>query len=300
MKSLVIALVVVVLAGCGGKKKKEDSQVVDAYVNVDLAPQLAKVVAARSAYGSVRAVDIDEQPEKMKWLFRDVAAPFLKEAVAGASVLTPPPAAKQLHEDTLGLWKRESDIISAMAAATDPVDSAKFKEAHAQMMDLQESVMSWDRKLQTLLDASGGLKLKPLPDVKIPEPKLDAPDPIAVAAGSAAPAGPNGVPAMCKAGTDVAQDDGSLVCETEMMFANPETPAGTPKEQVVACGPGRVVYDKAGKVVSCVSFASVTVGDTKLDKGTTITFGANASIREAVLPDGKQLCFENAKQVDCP
>ena len=170
----VVALCLVALAAaCGGKKNSVDSKAIDTYVNQDLAPQLAKVVAARSAYGSVRAVDIDEQPEKMRWLFRDVAAPFLKEALAGASALTPPAAAKQVHEDALSLWKRESDIIGAMAAATEPVDAAKFKEAHAQMMDLQESVMSWDRKLQALLDSSGGLQLKPLPDVKIPEPKLD-------------------------------------------------------------------------------------------------------------------------------
>lgn len=172
MKVTALCLVIV-LAACGGKKNSADSKAIDAYVNQDLAPLLAKVVGARAAYGSVRAVDIDEQPAKMKYLFRDVAAPFLKEAVQGASALTPPPAAKELHADTLRLWKRESDIVSAMAAATDPPDPAKFKEAHAQMMDLQESIIHWDAKLQTLLDGHGGLKLKPLPDVKIPEVKID-------------------------------------------------------------------------------------------------------------------------------
>jgi hypothetical protein len=298
MKVLALCLVGLVVA-CGGKKNSVDSKAIDTYVNQDLAPQLAKVVAARAAYGSVRAVDIDEQPEKMRWLFRDVAAPFLKQAVAGASSLTPPAAAKQLHEETLSLWKRESDIIGAMAAATDPVDAAKFKEAHAQMMEIQEAVMSWDKKLQALLDNSGGLKLKPLPDVAIPEPKLDEAPPAAPAAGSAAAAAPTSN--MCKEGTDVANEDGSITCVTEMMFSPPETPAGTAKDSVVACGPGRLVYAKDGKVASCVSASSVTVGETKLEKGTTITFGANASVREAVLPDGKQLCFdENAKQAACP
>jgi len=179
MKVLALCLVVV-LAACGGKKNSADSKAIDAYVNQDLAPQLAKVVAARAAYGNVREVDIDEQPEKMRYLFRDVAAPFLKQAVQGASVLTPPPAAKELHEDTLRLWKRESDIISVMAAATDPVDPAKFKEGHAQMMALQESVIRYDGKLQALLDANGGLKLAPLPEVKIPEVKLDEPAPAPV------------------------------------------------------------------------------------------------------------------------
>jgi hypothetical protein len=298
MKVLALCLVALVVA-CGGKKNTVDSKAIDTYVNQDLAPQLAKVVAARAAYGSVRAVDIDEQPAKMKYLFRDVAAPFLKQAVAGASALTPPPAAKEVHEDTLRLWKRESDIISAMAAATDPPDPAKFKEAHAQMMELQESVIHWDAKLQALLDAGGGLKLKPLPDVQIPEVKIDEAPPAAPAAGSAAAAAPTSN--MCKDGTDVANEDGSVTCVTEMMFTPPETPAGTPKDSVVACGPGRLAYAKDGKVASCVSAGSVTVGDTKLDKGTTITFGANASVREAVLPDGKQLCFdENAKQAACP
>lgn len=297
MKLLALCLVVAVVA-CGGKKNAADSKAIDTYVNQDLAPLLAKVVAARSAYGTVRAVDIDEQPEKMRWLFRDVAAPFLKEAVAGASAVTPPAAAKALHEETLSLWKRESDIIGAMAAATDPMDAAKFKEAHAQMMDLQESVMSWDRKLQALLDGNGGLKLKPLPDVKIPEPKLDEPSPAQPAAGSAAAAPTSN---MCKEGTDVANEDGSITCVTDMMFSPPETPAGTPKDSVVACGPGRLAYTKDGKVASCVSASAVTVGDTKLEKGTTITLGANAGVREAVLPDGRQLCFdENAKLADCP
>ncbi|HTL37086.1 MAG TPA: hypothetical protein VL326_28320 [Kofleriaceae bacterium] len=290
MKVLALCLVVALVA-CGGKKNSSDSKAIDTYVNQDLAPLLAKVVAARSAYGSVRAVDIQGEPAKMKWLFRDVAAPFLKEAVAGLSAVTPPPAAKQLHADTLSLWKRESDIIGAMAAATDPIDEGKFQDAHAQMMDLQESVMAWDRKLQALLDSSGGLKLKPLPDVKIPEPKLDE-----------APAQPAPAPTtMCKAGTDVENEDGSMTCETEMMFSPPETPPSTPKYALVVCGPGRLVYTKERKVASCVSAATVHVGDTQLDKGTTITFGANTKVREAVLPDGKQLCFdESGKQAACP
>jgi len=290
MKVLALCLVLALVA-CGGKKNSADSKAIDTYVNQDLAPLLAKVVAARSAYGSVRAVDIDEEPAKMKWLFRDVAAPFLKQAVTGLSAITPPPAAKQLHADTLSLWKRESDIIGAMAAATDPIDAPKFKEAHGQMMDLQESVNAWDRSLQAVLDNAGGLKLKPLPDVAIPEPKLDE-----------APPQPAPAPTtMCKAGTDVANADGTTTCETEMMFSPPETPSTTPKYAMVVCGPGRLVYDSASKVTSCVSAASVQVGDTQLDKGTTITFGPNASVREAVLPDGKELCFdEKGKQAACP
>src|SRR5712672_2137038 len=105
MKALVLGVAIAAFA-CGGKKNAGDSKAIDRYVNVELAPHLAKVVAARSAYDDVKATDIDEQPDKMKWLFRDVAAPFLSQALADASSITPPPAAKQVHEAALGLWKR--------------------------------------------------------------------------------------------------------------------------------------------------------------------------------------------------
>src|SRR6478735_3835505 len=96
MKALGLAVcLVVALAACGGKKNAADSKAIDSYVNQDLAPLLAKVIAARSAYGDVRAEDIDTQPDKMRWLFRDVAAPFLKQAVTGLASITPPAGAKQ-------------------------------------------------------------------------------------------------------------------------------------------------------------------------------------------------------------
>ena len=73
MKALAVCLLIATVA-CGGKKNAGDSKAIDSYVNVDLAPHLAKVNAARAAYGDVKATDIDESPDKMKWLFRDVAA----------------------------------------------------------------------------------------------------------------------------------------------------------------------------------------------------------------------------------
>ena len=304
MKGLVLCLAVAVLA-CGSKKNAADSKAIDNYVNVDLAPHLAKVVAARSAYGDVKATDIDEQPDKMKWLFRDVAAPFLSQAVAGASAITPPPAAKELHEAALSLWKKERDIINAMAAATDPIDAEKFKAAHAQIMDLQESVNSFDRRLQALLDNNGGLKLKPLPDVKIPDPKLDEPPAPAagsaevVAGGAAGSAEVTAKPTWCKAGTDALQDDGNIHCETEQMFSPPEIPATTPKDHVVVCGPGRLVVGKDGKVVSCVASTAFMVGKRKFEKGVKVTFGYNASVSQ-INSDAWDGCFdETGQETEC-
>lgn len=289
MKALVLCLAIGALA-CGGKKNAADSKAIDKYVNVDLAPHLAKVVAARSAYGDVKATDIDEAPDKMKWLFRDVAAPFLAQAIAGASAITPPPAAKDVHEAALSLWKKERDIVNAMAAATDPIDAEKFKAAHAQIMDLQESVNSFDRKLQALLDANGGLKLAPLPDVKIPEPKLDDP-PAPSAAGSAEV---TNKPSWCKAGTDAPDDDGNIACETEITFSPPGIPATTPKDQLVVCGPGRIAVAKTGTLVSCVASSSFNVGKKKFDKGATVKFGSSglgAFVME-VRVDGGLECFD--------
>lgn len=168
---------------------------------------------------------------------------------------------------------------------------AKFRTGHQKMMDAQESVTRWEHELDQTL-ASHGLKLKALPDVPIPEPK---PDP---APGSAAPT----EPALCKTGTATFAADGSVTCETEMLFSPPETAADTPKESIVMCGPGGPLsFGADGVLTGCTLESKLLVGSETLPKRTSVVLGPHGKVTKAVLPDGKGLCFDDeAKSKPCP
>lgn len=306
MKGLVLCLAIAAFA-CGGKKKnaaeskanpaesKADSKAIDIFVNTDLAPHLANVVAARSGYQGMQPTEIDSQPDKVRYFIREVAAPLMSKAVAGASALTPPPAAKDVHEAALSLWKKERDLLAAMAAATDPVDADKFKASLAQLMALQDSITSWDKKLQALLDDNGGLKLKRLPDVWVPAPgETTAPG---------ADAKADVTPTQCKAGTAMGSPsgDGTFQCMTEMTFnPPPSAPAGTPKESVLLCGPGTLQFQKDGTLLMCISQAAITVGDAKIAAGSAITLDPSGT-RVTVMDPDRAVCFDAAgKPAKCP
>lgn len=200
MRVFALAILVVLGVGCGSKKRA-GSPDVDRYINTELAPYLARALAARAGYGDITADDFEKRPARTKYRIRDAALPLLTEALDGASKLKPPPAAKQLHDDFIGTVRSEREAIAEMAAAFDPPDAAKFRRGHANMMDAQEYVSRWERELDETL-ASHGLKLKPLPDVKIPEPSAEPP------AGSAAPKEPG----VCEPGTAKPAADGSVTC----------------------------------------------------------------------------------------
>lgn len=163
-------LVMVALAcviGCSGPKT---DKAVDDYINKDFAPAHAKIVAAREAYYRIAAADID-QPGKLEHLrfnLRDVAAPFLAEALDATKLLTPPAGAKDFHDHTLSTLRAEHAVISELAAALDPPNPDAFKAAHARMMDAQTYVFKWEEVRQRTL-SSAGVKLAPLPKPRLPE-----------------------------------------------------------------------------------------------------------------------------------
>ncbi|NVB84214.1 MAG: hypothetical protein HOV81_37910 [Kofleriaceae bacterium] len=295
MKAFALAIVLVLGVACGSKKKEGGADV-DRYINTDLAPYLARALAARAGYADITAEDFEKRPSRTKYRIRDAALPLLTEAVEGASKLTPPPAAKQLHDDFVATVKAERDAIAEMAAAFDPPDPDKFRRGHAKMMDAQASVMRWERKLDETL-ASHGLKLRPLPDVKIPEAKADEP----VADGSGGSAAAPKVHGMCKADSEKAAPDGSVTCATEYVFAPPETVAGTPKESVVLCGPGGpLTYGPDGVLSGCQLESNLVIGTETIPKGSRVVLGAQARVTKAVLPNGNGICFdERLKSKPC-
>jgi hypothetical protein len=287
MKVLALAIVLVLGVACGSKKKAGAADV-DRYINTDLAPYLARALAARAGYGDITAEDFEKRTSRTRYRIRDAALPLLTEAVEGASRLTPPPAVRQLHDDFIATVKTEREAIAEMAAAFDPADADKFRRGHARMMDAQSAVMRWERALDETL-ASNGLKLRPLPDVKIPEARPDEP----VADGSAGSAAPPKVPGMCKADSVTTAPDGTVTCATEYMFAPPETVAGTPKESVVLCGPGGpLTYGPDGVLTGCHLESNLVVGADTIPKGSSVVLGPSARVTKAVLPNGNGLCFD--------
>lgn len=286
IRVLIIALVCV---ACGSKGNDKEDKEIDQYINHDYGPHLSRVYAARAAYADIKAEDVVEKPGMVRYRIHDVALPFLNQSIEGLSKITPPASAKQFHENELAVLKRERDAISDMDKTLDNPDL--FKTAHGVMMEAQEGVMSSERALDKLL-ADHHLKLADLPKAEIPKPPaVEAPPPKATE-----DIGPN-----CKEGTAKRAADDFVTCETEMMFSPPETVAGTPRESVVVCGPGELVYAPTGAVVSCISFGKLKIGETDIAKGAKITFGDNAHVMSAVLPDGKSLCFgDNNASIPCP
>jgi hypothetical protein len=156
------------------------------------------------------------------------------------------------------------------------------------MMDAQEGVMSSERSLDKLL-ADHHLELADLPKVEIPKQQEQAPVPT------------SNDPPQCKPSTAKRAADDFVTCETELMFSPPETPASTPRESVVACGPGELVIAPSGAIVSCISFGKLKIGETDIPKGAKITFGDKAHVMKAEPPDGKPLCFDDKNAtVPCP
>ncbi len=287
MKACALAIVLVVV-GCGSRKP-DGAPDVDRYINTELAPYLARALAARAGYGDISADDFEQRPSRTRYRIRDAALPLLGEALDGASKLVPPAGARQLHDDFLVTLRAERDAIAEMAAAFEPPDGAKFRSGHAKMMDAQDDVSRWERTLDHTL-AANGLKLKPLPDVKIPEPVAEP-----------APAAPPPLPAACKAGTAKVAADRSVACESEYIFAPPETVAGTPKESVVVCGAGPITYGPDGAVTSCVLRGSVVIGSETIPRGSQVVLGPKARVMKAVLEGGKGLCFDDeARSKPCP
>jgi hypothetical protein len=169
MRILVLAVCFVVACGAS------PDRAVDQYINKDFAPTHAKILAARHAYADVNATDIDE-PGKLAYLqFRisQIAAPFLAQALEESKTIAPPPAAKTFHDYTISVLAEEAPVLAQMAAALSPVDAAAFKAAHAQMMDVQSRVFTWE-EFRTRMLTQAHVQLGPLPKVSIPEPTQSA------------------------------------------------------------------------------------------------------------------------------
>ena len=275
-----IAVLCLFLVACG-KKSAPDADV-DRYVNQELAPHLAKILAARAGYDDISAANIESSANLPNLTHRltDAAHPFLTQALDALKKLAPPEKAKLLHEDLVLIVQEEQAAIGQMSKALDPIDVDAFKAGHAKMMDVQERILSWDRKLGRTL-AENSVKLKPLPDVVVPKPRAVAPS------ARAEPAKP-ATPPMCSTGTVTHHDTGEpKSCTTEMMFAAPDTDPATPKHQMVLCGPGELTYDTKGTLVGCTVASELDVGGTKIPKGSKVTLGEKAKVVSAVLPDGK-------------
>lgn len=294
IRVLVIALA---LLACGKQGNGQADKEIDQYINHDYGPHLSRVFAARAAYADIKADDILEKPATVRYRIHDVALPFLNQSLDGLSKITPPAAAKQYHESEIEVLTRERDAIAEMDKALD--NPEMFKVAHARMMDVQEGVMSSERSLDKLL-ADHHLVLANLPKVEIPKQQDPAP-PAAQPAQPAQPRATEDIAPNCKEGTAKRAADDFVTCETELMFSPPETVAGTPRESVVVCGPGELIYAPTGAVVSCVSVGKLKIGETDIAKGAKITFGDKAHVMKAVLPDGKSLCFDdNNASTPCP
>lgn len=166
MRALVVVGCLWVIA-CSGQKS---DKAVDDYVNKDFAEAHAKIVAAREAYYRIAAADID-QPGKLEHLrfhLRDVAEPFLAQALDEAKRLTPPAGAKDFHAHTLSTLRVEHTAIAELADALDPPNPERFKAAHEKMMDAQTQVFQWEEVRQRMLSRAG-VKLAPLPKARLPE-----------------------------------------------------------------------------------------------------------------------------------
>ena len=297
MRTLVIVMCALAIGGCANKRP---DAAVDRYINQELAPHLAKILAARAwlrRHQGGRRREPRQPGEPDPPAHRCCAA--VTQAADGLSKLTPPPSIEYLHAGLLDIAKEEQAAVADMSAALAPVDVAKFKAGHDRLMSIQERVVAWEGKLDTAL-REHAVTMKPLPDVDIPKPREQAPTPPA-AAGFAAPCDPatkvvtGGAVVectltegyeLCGAGKATFHPNGKpKTCTSEMMFAPPETEAGTPKDQVVLCGPGELTRGADGVVEAC-TLASDMVGTTRVGKGAKVTLGAKAKVTQVILGDG--------------
>lgn len=308
-------------AACGNKERSEPTPAANAdehFINKDLAPLLAQVEAAippliKAQVELTRAPGTDAQRQALA-----TARAYLAGFLVGASKLSPPTA-----------WKSSLDslvaIVTKLAEQTDQLEltwrqDAELKKAASALGDTLKSYADWKTALTNGL-ASAHIAQAPLPPP--PEPTTKPPiDNTPHPCGGPCPCTDisierkgNVITACtlsrdysvsniyCAAGKVLFDENTGELSECVAAALFPpfaiETP-GTPKDRVPVCGAGPVTKAN-GAVTSCILDAELTIGPdgatTKVTKPARVFFSEAKKVSRAVMPDGKQTCFDDAEKV---
>jgi len=305
-------------AACGNKSDRSEPAATanadEQYINKDLAPSLAQVEAATVPLAKIQVGDVSQGPALGRQLM--TARSYLAGFLVGATKLSPPTA-----------WKASLDslvaIVTDMAAAVDELQMAAdanraemFTAAHGKLAATLKTYADWKTSLTNGLAAAHATQAPlPAPPAPTTAPPIDnAPNPC----GGPCPCTDASIEkkgdvitacmlsrdypvsnVYCAAGKVLFDEKtGELTdCVAAAMFTPYaiETP-GTPKERVAVCGAGPVTKSAFG-VSSCILDAELVVGPegatTTIAKTARVFYSAPLQIAKAVMPDGKQTCFDD-------
>jgi hypothetical protein len=305
-------------AACGTKTTEPATASVDEqYINRDLAPSLAQLEAATTPLGQIQPGDVTQGTALGRRLM--TARAYLGGFLVGASKLSPPTAWKTSLDTLVAIATDMAAAVDDLQMAADANRAEMFTSAHAKLSAALKRYAEWKTSLTNGLVAAH-ITQAPLPPP--PEPTTKPPiDNTPQPCGGPCPCTATSIEkkgdvitaciltrdygvsgSYCAAGKALFDEKtGELTeCVSAAMFTPfaIETP-GTPKERVAVCGAGPITKAN-GNVTSCILDAELVVGPegatSKLEKPARIFFSDAKKVTKAVMPDGKQTCFDDAEK----
>lgn len=297
---LVVALLAVALVGCGKEGEGGgDSKAIDTYVNTDLAPAFAQLMASRKAIGDLKADHINDEgmTDYLRMRVGERALPTMDAFFTEIAKVTPPQSMAALHAQLIEYATEEKATLTALNAALSPVSVDGWRAGHDRLMEATQRATRWEIAFDAQLKKAG-VTWKPVAPAKYPEPPAVVDNsPKGPCGGKACPceAGSEKMDGdvliscvlteekavgeqLCAPGPVTFRADGSFEsCESALMFVPFELPPTTPKGEIPLCGGGRIVRGADGKVTSCVIVSDLKVGDNTLAKGSVVDFDSGGA-----------------------
>lgn len=163
-RCFVVALFVLGLVACGGKKTSEHHAAVDAYVNKDMLASIGVLWTGKRPLDTIKATSLEEA---RGWFtppggLDQIVIPRMTQFLDTAAKVTPPEVMAASHATIIEIATSYRDVATQMIAAAEADDKAKFEAAHAKLMETTESYLAWQRKLDAALQ-DHGVKLQDVP-----------------------------------------------------------------------------------------------------------------------------------------
>lgn len=159
-------LVIALLLACGGKQNSEQAQAIEHYMNVAMQRHWAELWTAKRPFKTLHADAIDN-PDLHAWIkgaMDDRVIPPLTAFLDGAGKIAPPAPMAASHEKAIEVATEYRAIAQEMSAAVDAKDAAKFKAAHARLMENTARYLRWQEGFDAVLDEYGA-KMTEVPEL---------------------------------------------------------------------------------------------------------------------------------------
>ncbi len=171
MRAALFAAATVLTCSCSKKDKaaNEQTAAVDRYANVDMQHNFAVLWTGVRPFKTLKDDVIDAGLEG--WLdgaMGEIVMPRMTEFLAGADKVSVPVPMTAAHAMLLDIARTYRDVAKDMLDAGHAKDAAKFKAAHARMLETRERYTRWQTAFDAVLKHNGGVVFREVPALDEP------------------------------------------------------------------------------------------------------------------------------------